>query len=213
MNDSTFLLAAVLIICSAYLVGSVPFGLLIGKIIKGIDIRDHGSGSTGATNLMRICGARLGISALLLDMGKSVIPMVIVIYVLDVDNWVHAFTGIAVICGHSWPIYIKFKGGKGIASGWAALLVLSPISGLIATAAGLPIIAITRYVSLGSIAGSTVGCASLVFLSLHGFDNIIKLPSSYFFYALIGWIVTISLHKQNMNRLIKGTESKIGTRI
>ena len=213
MNDSTFLLAAVLIICSAYLVGSVPFGLLIGKIIKGIDIRDYGSGSTGATNLMRICGARLGVSALLLDMGKSVIPMVTVIYVLDVANWVHAFTGIAVICGHSWPIYIKFKGGKGIASGWAALFILSPISGLIATAAGLPIIAITRYVSLGSIAGSTVGCASLVFLSLHGFDNIIKLPSSYFFYALVGWIVTISLHKQNMNRLINGTESKIGTRI
>ena len=213
MNDSTFLLAAVLIICSAYLVGSVPFGLLIGKIIKGIDIRDYGSGSTGATNLMRICGARLGVSALLLDMGKSVIPMVTVIYVLDVANWVHAFTGIAVICGHSWPIYIKFKGGKGIASGWAALFILSPISGLIATAAGLPIIAITRYVSLGSIAGSTVGCASLVFLSLHGFDNIIKLPSSYFFYAIVGWIVTISLHKQNMNRLINGTESKIGTRI
>ena len=213
MNDSTSLLAAVLIICSAYLVGSVPFGLLMGKIIKGIDIRDYGSGSTGATNLMRTCGARLGVSALLLDMGKSIIPMVIVIYVLDVDNWVHASTGIAVICGHSWPIYIKFKGGKGIASGWAALFILSPISGLIATAAGLPIIAITRYVSLGSIAGSTVGCASLVFLSLHGFDNIIKLPSSYFFYALVGWIVTISLHKQNMNRLIKGTESKIGTRI
>ncbi|MCL0105423.1 glycerol-3-phosphate 1-O-acyltransferase PlsY [Dehalococcoidia bacterium] len=213
MNDSPSLLAAVLIICSAYLVGSIPFGLLIGKIIKGIDIRDYGSGSTGATNLMRICGARLGVSALLLDMGKSVIPMVTVIYVLDVANWVHAFTGIAVICGHSWPIYIKFKGGKGIASGWAALFILSPISGLIATAAGLPIIAITRYVSLGSIAGSTVGCASLVFLSLHGFDNIIKLPSSYFFYAIVGWIVTISLHKQNMNRLINGTESKIGTRI
>ena len=213
MNSETSLLAAALIISSAYLIGSIPFGLLIGKIVKGIDIRDHGSGSTGATNLLRICGPICGISALILDMSKAVIPMIVTIHLLEVSNWIHPFTGIAIICGHSWPIYIKFKGGKGIASGWAALIILSPISGLIATATGLPIIALTRYVSLGSLAGSTAGCASLVFLSLHSFDNLLKLPTSYFFFALAGWMITVGLHKQNMNRLIKGTESKIGTRI
>ena len=213
MNDHTSLLGTLIIISSAYLIGSVPFGLLIGRIAKGVDIRDYGSGSTGATNLMRVCGAPYGITALSLDMSKAIIPMVVVIYLLDTDSWVHAFTGIAVMCGHSWPIYIKFKGGKGVASGLAALFVLSPISGVIATIMGLPVIAFTRYVSLGSLLGSTAGCTSLMFLSVHSFDNLLKLPPSYAFYALISWLVTVSLHKENMNRLIKGTESKIGTRI
>jgi len=212
MNSFPAIFEATLIISASYLIGSIPFGLLIGKTVKGVDIREYGSGSTGATNLLRVCGTVYGVTALLLDMAKAIVPMLIVVYVIEIDSLIHALAGIAIICGHSWPIYINFKGGKGIASGWATLFILSPLSGLIATAIGLPIIAFTRFVSLGSISGSTAGCVSLMFLSIHNFDNVPKLPIYYFFYALIGWVITISLHKQNISRLMKGTESKIGTR-
>jgi len=196
-----------------YLVGSISFGLLIGKLVKGIDIRNFGSGSTGATNVARVCGPIWGIVALALDMGKAAIPVAITVYILETPSWSHSLTGLAAIAGHSWPLFTNFKGGKGIASGWAALIVLSPWSGLAATLAAAPVIGITKYVSLGSIIGSTVGGSSITVLAILnnvGIKGVPNIPLIYIAYGIIGSSITIILHRENIKRLINGNESKLG---
>ena len=206
-------IAGIIFVVLAYLVGSISFGLLIGKLIKGIDIRNFGSGSTGATNVARVCGPIWGIIALILDMGKAAIPVALTVYILETPDWSHSLTGLSAIAGHIWPLFTNFKGGKGIASGWAALIVLSPWAGVAATLAAAPVIGITRYVSLGSIVGSVVGGLSITVLAILNnleTEGVPNIPFVYSAYGLIGGAITVLLHKDNVKRLIKGNESKLG---
>lgn len=206
-------ITGIVFIVLGYLVGSISFGLLIGKLIKDVDIRNFGSGSTGATNVARVCGPIWGIVALTLDMGKAAIPVAITVYILETPNWSHSLTGLAAIAGHSWPLFTNFKGGKGIASGLAALIVLSPWSGLAAILAAAPVIGVTKYVSLGSIIGSTVGGSSITALAILnnvGIEGVPNIPLIYIPYGLIGSSITIILHRENIKRLINGNESKLG---
>jgi glycerol-3-phosphate acyltransferase PlsY len=198
-------LTYITIILSSYIIGSISFGLLIGKLSKGIDIRECGSGSTGATNVARTCGILWGIIVLALDMGKAALPLYIAVYIAHTPLWSHPVIGLAVIVGHSWPVFTNFKGGKGVASGWSALIVLSPISGLVAILAAAPIMVFTRYVSLGSMLGSIAGGITIVILSFTG-----NLPEIYFIYAVFGSTLTIGLHHKNIMRLVRGTERKFG---
>ena len=207
------IIAGIIFVVLAYLVGSISFGLLIGKLIKGIDIRNFGSGSTGATNIARVCGPIWGIIALILDMGKAAIPVALTVYMLETPDWSHSLTGLSAIAGHIWPLFTNFKGGKGIASGWAALIVLSPWAGVAATLAAAPVIGITRYVSLGSIVGSVVGGLSITVLAILNnleTEGVPNIPFVYSAYGLIGGAITVLLHKDNVKRLIKGNESKLG---
>ncbi|MCH2319470.1 MAG: glycerol-3-phosphate 1-O-acyltransferase PlsY [SAR202 cluster bacterium] len=207
------IIAGIIFVVLAYLVGSISFGLLIGKLIKGIDIRNFGSGSTGATNVARVCGPIWGIIALILDMGKAAIPVALTVYILETPDWSHSLTGLSAIAGHIWPLFTNFKGGKGIASGWAALIVLSPWAGVAATLAAAPVIGITRYVSLGSIVGSVVGGLSITVLAILNnleTEGVPNIPFVYSAYGLIGGAITVLLHKDNVKRLIKGNESKLG---
>ena len=207
------IIAGIIFVVLAYLVGSISFGLLIGKLIKGIDIRNFGSGSTGATNVARVCGPIWGIIALILDMGKAAIPVALTVYILETPDWSHSLTGLSAIAGHIWPLFTNFKGGKGLASGWAALIVLSPWSGVAATLAAAPVIGITRYVSLGSIVGSVVGGLSITVLAILNnleTEGVPNIPFVYSAYGLIGGAITVLLHKDNVKRLIKGNESKLG---
>jgi len=207
------IIAGIIFVVLAYLVGSISFGLLIGKLIKGIDIRNFGSGSTGATNVARVCGPIWGIIALILDMGKAAIPVALTVYILETPDWSHSLTGLSAIAGHIWPLFTNFKGGKGIASGWAALIVLSPWAGVAATLAAAPVIGITRYVSLGSIVGSVVGGVSITVLAILNnleTEGVPNIPFVYSAYGLIGGAITVLLHKDNVKRLIKGNESKLG---
>ena len=207
------IIAGIIFVVLAYLVGSISFGLLIGKLIKGIDIRNFGSGSTGATNVARVCGPIWGIIALILDMGKAAIPVALTVYILETPDWSHSLTGLSAIAGHIWPLFTNFKGGKGIASGWAALIVLSPWAGVAATLAAAPVIGITRYVSLGSIVGSVVGGLSITVLAILNnleTEGVPNIPFLYSAYGLIGGAITVLLHKDNVKRLIKGNESKLG---
>ena len=203
---SVYLVGAALVIFS-YLLGSVSFGLIITRMVKGIDIRQYASGSTGATNVMRACGWRWGILAFALDMFKAALPLLIVIYIYDfgIPSWVHPVIGLAAIFGHIWPIFTNFRGGKGIASGWSALIVLSPWSGLIAGIFSFPFMLLTRYASLGSIIGSLSGGIAITTLSIFGY-----IEPSYCAFGLIGSALTILKHKDNINRLLNGTERKIG---
>ena len=207
------IIAGIIFVVLAYLVGSISFGLLIGKLIKGIDIRNFGSGSTGATNVARVCGPIWGIISLILDMGKAAIPVALTVYILETPDWSHSLTGLSAIAGHIWPLFTNFKGGKGIASGWAALIVLSPWAGVAATLAAAPVIGITRYVSLGSIVGSVVGGLSITVLAILNnleTDGVPNIPFVYSAYGLIGGAITVLLHKDNVKRLIKGNENKLG---
>ncbi|MBN18673.1 MAG: acyl-phosphate glycerol 3-phosphate acyltransferase [Chloroflexi bacterium] len=196
-----------LVLILAYILGSIPFGVVLGKIVKSIDVRDLGSGSMGMTNVIRTVGIYTGIAVLILDMLKSILAIYLAILIVD-SSLIVSLSGVLAITGHIWPVFSKFRGGKGTACGWAGLLFLSPISGLIASIVGLFLIAITRYVSLGSITASVVGSIFLVILCLTG-----NAPLPYMWFGVLGTILIAFRHKDNILRLIKGQERKLGQKI
>ncbi|MDP6064776.1 MAG: glycerol-3-phosphate acyltransferase, partial [SAR202 cluster bacterium] len=110
----------------------MPFGVIAGRVVGGVDVRQYGSGSTGTTNVLRTVGRRAAVAVLLLDMGKSVVAVLLAQLLTD-SAGVEVATALAAIAGHIWPVFAGFRGGKGISVGWSALFVLSPISGLVAT--------------------------------------------------------------------------------
>jgi glycerol-3-phosphate acyltransferase PlsY len=188
----------------AYLVGSIPFGLLAGKLVAKVDIRDYGSGKIGMTNVLRTAGVTAAAVVLLLDMGKAVSVVVVARLLFD-SYGVEAVAALAVIFGHNWPVFIGFRGGRGTASGWGGLLILSPIAGLIATVIGVSLVGLTRYVSLGSIAAAALGSVVLIVLAMVGFE-----PLAYSWYGIIGGTLIVVRHRDNIQRLLNGTERKIG---
>ncbi len=188
----------------AYLVGSIPFGLLAGKLVAKVDIRDYGSGKIGMTNVLRTAGVTAAAVVLLLDMGKAVAVVVVARLLFD-SYGAEAASALAVIFGHNWPVFIGFRGGRGTASGWGGLLILSPIAGLIASVIGLSLVGLTRYVSLGSIMAAGLGSLALVILALMGQE-----PLVYSWYGIIGGTLIVVRHRDNIQRLLNGTERKLG---
>ncbi|MCH8309297.1 MAG: glycerol-3-phosphate 1-O-acyltransferase PlsY [Chloroflexi bacterium] len=191
----------------AYLLGSVPFGLIAGKLAKNVDIREHGSGSTGMTNVQRTVGTPAAALVLFLDMGKAALAVVVARVLFDSPG-VEAASALAVVFGHNWSIFIRFQGGRGTASGWGGLIALSPIAGLVAALVGVPLIALTRYVSLGSISAAVLGSLALIVLAALG-----HVPLAYIWYGAIGSVVVVVRHRDNIQRLIHGTERKLGQRV
>ena len=184
----------------------MPFGVIAGRVFGGVDVRQYGSGSAGTTNVLRTVGRRAAVIVLLLDMSKSVVAVLLARLLSD-SAGVEVATALAAITGHIWPVFAGFRGGKGISVGWSALIVLSPISGLVAGLIGIPLIAVTRYVSLGSIVGAASGCVALLILAITTDTSTV-----YAWYASIGGIAVLLLHRENISRLIKGEESKLGQR-
>ena len=179
----------------AYLLGSVPFGLVAGRLVANVDVRDYGSGKIGMTNVLRTSGKTAAAVVLLLDMGKGVLAVFIARLFFD-SYGVEAAAALAVIFGHNWPVFIKFRGG---------LLILSPIAGLIATLIGLSLVAFTRYVSLGSIMAASLGSVALIVLAVLGWE-----PLAYSWYGVVGGTLIVVRHWDNIRRLLDGTERKIG---
>ncbi len=191
-----------------YLLGAIPFGLIAGRLFGGVDVRDHGSGSIGTTNVMRTVSPPVAILVLILDMGKAVGAVLLVRFIADAPM-VETLTGIAVIVGHSWSVFIGFSGGKGTATGWGALFALSPIAGIVASIIGVGLVAITRYVSLGSIVAATLGSLTLAVLAVLN-DSV---PLEYALYGAAGAPIILFKHRDNIQRLIKGDERKLGQRV
>ncbi|MDP7578763.1 MAG: glycerol-3-phosphate 1-O-acyltransferase PlsY [SAR202 cluster bacterium] len=189
-----------------YLLGSVPFGLIAGRIFGDIDVREHGSGMTGMTNVIRTVGIWAGMLVLSLDMGKTILAVVLTRLFTD-SLGIDVVAAITAIMGHNWPLYSNFKGGRGTAPGWAGLIVLSPIAGIVASFVGLITIAVSRYVSLGSIVGATSGAITLIVLSLLDLH-----PLAYVWYGPIGATIIVVRHKENIQRLMSGKERKLGHR-
>ena len=186
-----------LLIVAAYLLGSIPTGLLLGKMF-GIDVRKAGSGNIGATNVYRTAGKKLGIITLLADSLKGAVPVVAARY-LDMDAAVVAAAGLAAFLGHVFPFYLRFKGGKGVATALGVFLAAAPAAVGIALLAFLGVVLKTRYVSLGSIVA-----AALVPPLVGAFAA----PPAVVVMAVIVSAVVIWRHRENIQRLYAGTENK-----
>ncbi|GAB4533450.1 MAG: glycerol-3-phosphate 1-O-acyltransferase PlsY [Pleurocapsa sp.] len=195
----------------AYFLGSIPTGYLAGRYLQGIDIREHGSGSTGATNVLRTLGKPAAIAVLIIDILKGALSLLLVNLVFSQVSsdilpaswypWVITVAAIGAIIGHSKSIWLNFSGGKSVATTLGVLLVMNPWLALGTLGTFLIVLAISRIVSLSSISGAIA--VNLVAIALH-------LPLPYCIFAGIAGIYVIIRHKSNIQRLLAGTEPKIG---
>jgi len=188
-----------LAIALSYFIGSVPTGLWLGLRLRGIDIREHGSKNIGATNTMRVLGKPLGALALAGDMGKGVIA---VLLFARLGTWEHLplACGIAAVAGHTASIFLRFRGGKGVATGAGVFIALCPVPTLIATAVFVLVVAATRMISAGSITASIALCVALY------------LSDSPWLLRIIATAVAILIiwkHRTNIARILKGNENRI----
>ena len=193
----------ILVIVVSYLLGSVSFSVLLAKLLKGIDIRQYGSGNAGATNTLRVLGKGPAITVLLLDVVKGIAAVWLGTWVGGWGTWVAVICGIAAIIGHNWPIYFHFRGGKGIATTIGVMATLCFWPALIAGIIAILSIIITRYVSLGS----------LIFVVL---TPVILLLTD-FTQPVLWTSITIALfafwrHRSNIVKIFEGRENKIGSK-
>lgn len=195
-----------LVVIIAYLIGSIPFGYLIVRTRGGGDIRQTGSGGTGATNVSRRAGKAAGVLTLLLDAAKGAAAVLIAQNVSGSD-WVKAAAAIAVIVGHIFPVWLGFRGGKGVATGVGVFLILAPVALLCAGVIFVSIVFFTRYVSLGSIMAAAL-IPLLVWLQ-NVFIEPIADPRPLLTAAVVGALLIIFAHRGNIQRLARGTESQI----
>jgi glycerol-3-phosphate acyltransferase PlsY len=200
-------LLPIVIIILAYLLGSIPFGYLIVRARAGADIRETGSGGTGATNVSRRAGKGAGVLTLVLDALKGAAAILIARTALHYSgSWTIAAAAILVIIGHMYPIWLGFRGGKGVATGVGVFLMLAPIAVLGAGVVFLAIVVATRYVSLGSIvAAATI--PMFVWLQ-HGLIASVRDLWPTMASAVVGALLIMWAHRSNIQRLLNGTESK-----
>ena len=190
-----FIIAAAL----SYILGSIPNGLILGKGIWGVDLRQHGSGNIGATNAWRTIGKAGGISIFALDLLKGAISAYLGLH-LGGSELAGIVCGLLAIAGHSWSIFLGFKGGKGVATGLGVIATLMPWVTLIVFAVWFAIVKVTGYVSLGSVVGAILVPILAIVFGLH---------TDFMVLGLIAAVFIVYRHKSNISRLLNGTESKI----
>ncbi|HYO99527.1 MAG TPA: glycerol-3-phosphate 1-O-acyltransferase PlsY [Pyrinomonadaceae bacterium] len=200
-----------LFIVAAYLIGSIPFGYLIVRARGGGDVRETGSGGTGATNVSRRAGKGAGVLTLALDAVKGALVALAARWLLAPDfriNWWVAAASVAVVVGHIFPVWLKFRGGKGVATGLGVFLSLTPAAVALAALVFAAVVWATRYVSLGSItATATLPLFVWLLGSWSDTNNVARAPVMAV--AAIGGALIILMHRANIGRLINGTESKL----
>ena len=190
-------LTLALCMAGAFLLGSIPFGLVIAKTIKGIDPRKAGSGNIGSTNVARLCGWPCGVLTLFCDIMKGTLPVLIAAHVLP-DQVLQSLVALAAVMGHIKSPFLGFKGGKGVATTIGALIPLAFLPLLCAVACFFVVVFITRYVSLSSM---TMAVALVIFYALFGHWQLLPLGS-------VLAVMIIWAHRSNIGRLMRGEESK-----
>lgn len=180
----------------AYLLGALPMGLFIGKGFYNTDIRQYGSKNLGATNAYRVLGLKAALIVFALDAAKGAIG----VYLLSPDSSLMVLGGLCAMIGHNWPIYLRFKGGRGVATGLGVLLALSPVSGIVAFSVWALIVKATKYVSLGSIIAAILVPFVMYFL---GED----MPKIVFGAVAAAFVVL--RHRENIKRLLTGKELEV----
>jgi len=202
----------VLVVIIAYLLGAIPFGYLAGRILKGVDIRKHGSRNVGATNVARVVGSPAGIGVFVLDVAKGFLPVLLIAPQFavfagagDPQN-MKILAGLGAICGHIWTVFLKFRGGKGVATGCGVVLGLAPLAAVIAFGAWVSVVLVTRFVSLGSMTAAVVLVVTLLILKEDPFGAGLSLT----IFAIAVAAIIFWRHRSNIKRLLAGTENKIG---
>lgn len=200
----SLLLSAIL----GYVLGAIPFGLLIGRWTRGIDLRAYGSHKTGATNALRTLGARAAASVFVLDVAKGVAAVVLARLLFggdDLTEWAAALAGVAAIVGHNWSVFIGFSGGRGVATSAGALGAMTPWTLVILVPIVVAVVWRTRYVSLGSITGALGAPIVTAVLAALGVASVPAVA-----YALASGVLVTASHADNIGRLRAGTERRIG---
>ena len=193
----------------AYLMGALPWGYVVLLLCRGIDIREYGSGRTGVSNALRTAGYRVAGLVLLLDLAKG-IGAVLLAQVLIGSPAAEVAAGLLALAGHNWPVFLGFRGGRGIAPGLGGLAVMSPLSAVVGVLVFIPTCFLTRYLSLGSILGVITACGALLALVLLSFNPPGVSSNQYLIYGALGGAVIIWQHRDNIQRLLNGTERRIG---
>ena len=196
------------VILGAYLCGSIPTAYLAGYAIKRVDIRNFGSGNVGASNAMRLLGKGWGVAILLFDAVKGLVPVSLVLhYFLKADTQVERYAlaaALAALVGHVFPVWLKFRGGKGVATGLGVMTALLPLAVAIALPVFILVVAVSRYISLGSIIAASL-LPGLFFI-----DHTLPGDSELFAFVCIACIFVIYKHKSNIRRIIAGEENRLG---
>src|SRR5215472_10160698 len=199
---------------AGYLLGSLPSGVVIGQIFGNVDPRTQGSGKTGTTNILRTLGPGPAACVLLLDLGKGVAAVLLARYLImplsagaspELRAWAEAAAGLAAILGHTFSIFIHFTGGRGVATGGGAILAMQPVVWLVGLVTLVVPIAVTRYVSLGSILAAATTAVLEVVLVLTGHEY-----WGHAAFMVAGSAFVIWAHRDNIDRLVHGTERKLG---
>lgn len=198
MNTASQILSIIL----SYLIGAVPSGLIFSKLFSDIDIRTIGSGNIGATNVLRAAGKKAAILTLLADALKGMVP-VLVVKALFQDDALTVLAGAAAVLGHNFPVYLKFKGGKGVATSYGAVLAVSPVIGLLCLLIWLAAAYIWRYSSLSAL-------ISFAFYPILTFFATAPVSRPYRLLSLFIFGMIYYRHRENIKRLLAGTEPKIG---
>ena len=206
--------AAVVII--GYLLGAIPFGVLVGRRLAKVDVRQYGSGKIGTTNVLRSAGSKAAALVFSLDILKGALAVVFAGLIVGRNYLIvgdfglgllaaQCLAALAAMAGHNWSVFLKFRGGRGVATFFGGLIALCPVVGLFGGEVFIIGIGLTRFASLGSIAGVVGTYTILVPLTfLNGF------PIEYLVYTLIGTVVIIVMHRDNILRLIAGKERRLG---
>lgn len=205
---ATYIIVAII----AYAIGSVNFSVLISKKMAGFDVREKGSGNAGTTNVLRAVGLKAAIITLICDILKGIIAVLIAFWIGNISQTADKalliqIAGILVVVGHTFPIFFEFRGGKGIATALGVLLITNWKIGLICLVFAVVLIAITRMVSVGSMSAAVLFPVLTLFIG----DNFIvtQVGIKYFIYSLILAAFVIFNHRENIKRIMNGTENKI----
>ncbi len=188
----------VVLLVLAYVLGAIPFGLVVGKVFYGVDVRRHGSGNVGTTNVFRVLGKKAGVAVLVCDMLKGYVPAAIAAALFH--PWFAIFIAAAPVVGHMYSIFLKGRGGKGIATGAAVVLALVPVVFVIVLAVWIILLLTTRYVSLASLVA-----AFLVPVLTIGFDE----PAPYKIAGVLVALIVWWAHRDNIRRLLAGEENRM----
>lgn len=185
------------VLMAAYLIGNISPAYLLGRFAAKIDIREHGSGNAGTTNVLRVMGTKAGVFVLAADLVKGMFAVWIGRYVAG--DTLAVMAGLCVVVGHNWPVFLRFKGGKGVATSLGVGLMISPFNALICLGIAIGVIVLTRYVSLASLTGIPLWTLLVIVRN----DNV-----QYAYLGLALTLLAIIKHRSNIRRLLKGTENR-----
>ncbi len=188
----------------AYLLGSISWGYMLLQLKMGVDVREYGSGRTGMSNVLSTGGVKSAAVVLTLDITKGVVAVVIARTVIATEG-AEVAAALIVLVGHNWPVFLRFKGGRGILTALGGLALMVPVAAIVATATFLTITALSRYISLGSVVGVVIGALAILALALAGVNS-----ATYMVYGFIACTIIVWQHRDNIQRIRDGNERRLG---